>query len=72
VGDRELRFEAPAELEFVDYRHKQDRLTFTADLLANEDDYNISGPITSAAIDELVRTNRLSELSDLLANVDTV
>ncbi|KAG6808413.1 hypothetical protein H0H92_004231 [Tricholoma furcatifolium] len=58
-------------LQLLKFSYKQDRLTFTDDLLAKEVDYNISGPITSAAIDELVRTDRLSELRDLLANVDT-
>ncbi|KAG6822175.1 hypothetical protein H0H92_014960, partial [Tricholoma furcatifolium] len=51
-------------LQILKFSYKQDRLSFTGDLLAKEEDYTICDPITSAAFDELIHTNRLLEHSD--------
>ena len=37
-------------------------------LLAREDDYTIEGPITEAAMDELLRTGQYDVLDDLIRN----
>lgn len=40
-------------LQILKFSFKQDRLNFTPDLVADEKDYVISGPVTSQAINEL-------------------
>ncbi|KAG1906747.1 uncharacterized protein F5891DRAFT_892612, partial [Suillus fuscotomentosus] len=55
-------------LQVLKFTYKQDRLNFTEDLVANEQDYTISGPVTSRAVDELMATGNLRELDQFLAN----
>ena len=55
-------------LQILKFVYKQDRLNFTSNLLAQEEDYSISGPVTSWAIDELMATGRIGELEELLHN----
>ncbi|KAF5372361.1 hypothetical protein D9615_009320 [Tricholomella constricta] len=57
-------------LQILKFSYKQERLSFTDDLLAQEEDYTIAGPVTSSAIAELTRTGRLLELDELLSNAD--
>jgi hypothetical protein len=47
---------------------KQERLSFTGDLVAQEMDYVIEGQITARAIDELMAAGKYSELKELLSN----
>jgi len=37
-------------------------------LIAEEADYNISGPVSKEAMDELISAGKLDELAELLAN----
>jgi len=55
-------------LQILKFTYKQDRLNFTEDLVADEWDYTISGPVTPRAVDELVTAGKLPELDELLAN----
>lgn len=55
-------------LQVLKFSFKQDRLTFTDDLLAAEKDYTIAGPVTGKAIEELISTGKIDELGELLAN----
>jgi hAT family C-terminal dimerisation region len=55
-------------LQVLKFSFKQDRLTFTDDLLAVEKDYTIAGPVTAKAIEELISTGKIDELGELLAN----
>jgi hypothetical protein len=57
-------------LQMLKFSSKQVWLSFTDDLLAQEKDYTITGPVTPCMIAELVRAGRLQELDDLLANVE--
>jgi hypothetical protein len=57
-------------LQMLKFSYKQDQLSFADDLLAQEKDYTITGPVTPCTITELVRAGRLQELDDLLANVE--
>jgi hypothetical protein len=57
-------------LQMLKFSYKQDQLSFTDDLLAQEKVYTITGPVTPCTIAELVRAGRLQELDDLLANVE--
>jgi hypothetical protein len=41
-------------LQILKFIYKQDRLNFTEDLVADERDYMISGPVTPRAVDELI------------------
>jgi hypothetical protein len=43
-------------------------LNFTSHLVAEETDYNISGPVSRNAIDELMVAGKLDELAQLLEN----
>ena len=58
--------EALRILKFTTY--KPDRLNFTEDLVTDERDYTIFGPVTPRAVDELVAAGKLPELDKLLAN----
>jgi hypothetical protein len=40
-------------LQILKFIYTQDRLNFTEDLVADEQDYMISGPVTPKAVDEL-------------------
>ncbi|KAG5637367.1 hypothetical protein H0H81_004792 [Sphagnurus paluster] len=53
-------------LQVLKYLFKQDRLDFTADWIAKEEDYTIDGVITEATVRELVLAGKIEELSDLL------
>ncbi|KAG2342255.1 hypothetical protein BDR05DRAFT_976640 [Suillus weaverae] len=55
-------------LQVLKFTYKQDCLNFTEDLVANEQDYMISGPVTSRAVDELMAAGNLCKLDQLLAN----
>ncbi|TFY65471.1 hypothetical protein EVJ58_g1962 [Rhodofomes roseus] len=55
-------------LQILKYFYKQERLNFASQLLAREDDYTIEGPITEAAMDELLRTGQYEVLEDLIRN----
>jgi hypothetical protein len=52
-------------LQILKFTYKQGR---PEDLVADERDYAISGPVTPRAIDELVAAGKLPELDELLAN----
>ena len=39
------------------------------DLLAQEEDYTISGQISEAAFDELYKAGKMEELRDLIQNI---
>ncbi|KAF5383852.1 hypothetical protein D9615_003798 [Tricholomella constricta] len=58
-------------LQILKFSYKQERLSFTDDLLAQEKDYTIEGPVTPGAIAELTRAGRFLELAEILSNVDT-
>ena len=55
-------------LQILKFIYKQDRLNFTEDLLADERDYTISGPVTARAVGELMAAGKFGELDELLAN----
>jgi hypothetical protein len=55
-------------LQILKFIYKQDRLNFTVDLVADERDYTISGPVTPRAVDELMAAGKFGELDELLAN----
>ncbi|EIN06474.1 hypothetical protein PUNSTDRAFT_72132, partial [Punctularia strigosozonata HHB-11173 SS5] len=52
-------------LKFI-YRHSS--LNFTSQLLANTCDYEIEGPVTAYAVQELRESGKMDELADLLQN----
>jgi hypothetical protein len=39
-------------------------------LIAKEDDYQIAGPVTRSAAEELIVMEKFNQLADLLQNVD--
>ncbi|KAG1835933.1 hypothetical protein DFJ58DRAFT_670169, partial [Suillus subalutaceus] len=55
-------------LQILKFSYKQDWLDFTLHLVAEETYYNILGPVSRNAIDELVAAGKLNELAQLLAN----
>ncbi|KAG1787754.1 uncharacterized protein HD556DRAFT_1246251 [Suillus plorans] len=70
VTDRRANLSPPVleALQILKFSYKQDRLDFTSHLVAEEMDYNISGPVSRNTIDELVAAGKLDELAQLLAN----
>ncbi|KIK79700.1 hypothetical protein PAXRUDRAFT_160612, partial [Paxillus rubicundulus Ve08.2h10] len=52
------------------FTYKQEQLNFTMDLISEEKDYMISGPIIPKAVDELMAGRNLNELAQLSANGD--
>jgi hypothetical protein len=56
-------------LQLLKYIYKQDRLDFTRDILAREEDYQIEGEVTERAVEELLASGKIEELRDLLGNV---
>ncbi|OJT05329.1 hypothetical protein TRAPUB_3770 [Trametes pubescens] len=58
-----------SELQILKYAYKQDRLSFTSRLVAEERDYTLEGHITDNAVQELLAAGRFCELEDLLSNV---
>ncbi|KAG1831663.1 hypothetical protein DFJ58DRAFT_750456 [Suillus subalutaceus] len=57
-------------LQIIKFSYRQDRLSFTDDLIAREEDYKLSGPLTRRAVEELISSGKLDELSDLMQNAD--
>lgn len=57
-------------LQVLKHLYKQDRLDFTSDWIASEDDYSIE-KASEAAIHELVASGKCEELIDLLQNMDS-
>jgi hypothetical protein len=55
-------------LQILKFIYKQDRLNFTEDLVADERDYMISGPVTPRAVDELMGAGKFRKLNELLVN----
>ena len=55
-------------LQCLKYNFKQARLSLSSHLVAKEEDYTIEGPVTYAAMKELVSENKLQELDDLMHN----
>ena len=56
-------------LQILKYYYKQELLCFSSQLLAHEEDYTIEGPVTEAAVDELLpKTGQIHVLEDLLRN----
>ncbi|KAG2122879.1 hypothetical protein BD769DRAFT_1360213 [Suillus cothurnatus] len=55
-------------LQILKFSYKHDRLNFTFHFIAKEADYNISGPVSRNAIDELVAAGKLDELAKLFTN----
>ena len=55
-------------LQVLKYRYKHERLDFTADLIAREEDYTVNGPLTLRAVQELLASGRFEELDDLAAD----
>ncbi|KAG2051779.1 hypothetical protein BDR06DRAFT_573452 [Suillus hirtellus] len=68
--DRRANLSPPVleALQILKFSYKQDRLDFTSHLVAEEIDYNISGPVSRNTIDELVAAGKLNKLAQLLAN----
>ncbi|CDO76573.1 hypothetical protein BN946_scf184831.g9 [Trametes cinnabarina] len=55
-------------LQCLKYHFKQSRLNLAHHLVAREEDYAIEGPVTYAAVKELISENKLQELEELLRN----
>lgn len=53
-------------LQVLKYAYKQDRLDFTEDWIAKEEDYAIDGKVTEAAARELMSGGNVEELYELL------
>jgi hypothetical protein len=50
------------------FTFKQERLDFSADWLAKEEDYTIDGNVTEAAVQELMLGGKANELYELLTS----
>ncbi|CDO72217.1 hypothetical protein BN946_scf184970.g69 [Trametes cinnabarina] len=57
-----------SELQMLKHAYRQDRLSFTGHIVANERDYCLEGGVTEVAARELLSAGKFSELADLLAN----
>ena len=57
-------------LQLLQFSFRQDRLCFTRDFIAKEEDYAISGPVTQRATEELIHAGKfkLDELQDPVRN----
>jgi len=55
-------------LQILKFSFRQDRLCFTRDFIAKEEDYAISGPVTQRTTEELIHAGKLDELQDLIRN----
>ncbi|KAF5369673.1 hypothetical protein D9615_010259 [Tricholomella constricta] len=53
-------------LQVLKYAYKQDRLDFTEDWVAKEEDYTIGGEVTESAVRELMLSGKVDELYELL------
>jgi hypothetical protein len=58
-------------LQILKFLFKQERLNFSEDWVAKEEDYTIEGEVTENAIRELLSSGKISELFDLLRNIDS-
>lgn len=54
-------------LQVLKYSYRSERLSFVEEM-AKEADYTISGPLTEAAIDELMEAGKYQELAGLIRN----
>ncbi|KAG6852533.1 hypothetical protein H0H87_009771 [Tephrocybe sp. NHM501043] len=61
---------AVPSLQMLKFSFKQERLNFTGNLIADEKDYTIAGPVTGMAVSELLEAGKLQELEELLSNTD--
>ncbi|KAG1735702.1 uncharacterized protein EDB91DRAFT_1143883, partial [Suillus paluster] len=43
-------------LQILKFSYRQERLCFTRDSIAKEDDYRVSGPVTRRAAEELIHS----------------
>ena len=58
-------------LQVLKYGYKYShQLSFVSDLIALEANYTIDGPITEAAVDELLRDAKYNELEDSRKNIN--
>jgi hypothetical protein len=55
-------------LQVLKYLYQRERLSFTAGVLATEEDYTIEGPVTESAAVELLKAGKEAELHDLYTN----
>ena len=55
-------------LQVLKYLYQWERLSFTAGVLATEEDYTIEGPVTESAVVELLKAGKEVELHDLYTN----
>jgi hypothetical protein len=52
-------------LQVIKFSVKKDRFNFVPDLVANEEEYSINGPVSRRAVSELTATNLFTELEGL-------
>ena len=55
-------------LQVLKHLYKQERLDFTAGILAMEEDYAIEGTVTESAVFELLKAGKVAELHELYRN----
>jgi len=55
-------------LQILKFALRKDRLNFTGDFLAREEDYCIKGPLTQRAVEELIGEGKFMELDQLVLN----
>ncbi|KAF8999987.1 hypothetical protein BDQ17DRAFT_1190532, partial [Cyathus striatus] len=56
-------------LQVLKFYYKKQRLTFTDDIqIAKPEDYSISGPVTAYAVQELLKSDNIEELTELIRN----
>lgn len=65
---RRISYLNSSELQILKHAYRQERLSFTAQVVASECDYVLEGGVTAAAAQELLAAGKFSELEDLLAN----
>jgi len=58
-------------LQILKHLYQQERLDFTTGILAMEEGYTIEGPVTEAAVLELLKAGKEAELRDLYTNWNT-
>ena len=59
------------KLQILKHLYHRKRLNFTAGLVAEEKDYVIDGPVTEAAVHELLKAGKEGELRELYTNWTT-
>ncbi|KAI0828199.1 hypothetical protein BC628DRAFT_1316660, partial [Trametes gibbosa] len=55
-------------LQILKHSYRQDRLSFTTQVVANERDYSLEGSVTEAAAQELLTAGKFAELEKLLSD----